>query len=105
MEGCCPLCDTKYHNCNDGRKMSRHHIYIKHWYKDSKLLVNICESCHRQFNRIYNHDLGVIRWSRLKCLLNWISFCAIKNKNAYDIWPELIDEVYYYTKNREELLN
>jgi hypothetical protein len=51
---------------------------------------------------MFKHGVNDKRWSKLKCLLNWISYCAKKGKNAYEIWPELVDEVYYYTKHKEE---
>ena len=87
----CPLCETPYGEKHIRHK-SNHHIFLKAYYPDSTLTVEVCRGCHDEFHKLfkYNEDK---RWSKLECVRFWIAFCYLKEKVATRIYPQLLKYV------------
>ena len=88
----CPICELEYEKGNYApRRRSKHHVFPKVWYKDSfNIKVYVCQKCHDEFNSMFMEPLDLKnRWSKKECVRNWILFCFIKQRNPYEIYPEL----------------
>ena len=89
----CPICNHEYaEEQNYLRRKTRHHIFCKVWYPDSTLTVDVCQSCHNDFNRTFVFKSNK-RWSKIECVKNWIAFCSSKGKVATRIYPQLLKYV------------
>lgn len=43
--------------CGSTTNLTRHHIFEKHFYPDSKEILILCKHCHQQFHAIQNQFL------------------------------------------------
>jgi len=83
----CPICNCGY---DSKHKRTLHHLFPKWWYRDG-LTVYVCSQCHqKEFHVQYRMKFGEI-WTPSECLQNWVKFCKSKGRNAYVIYPELIN--------------
>ena len=80
--GKCPICELPYHK---KRPRTRHHLFPKVWYKDG-VLVEVCRTCHDEFNVLYPM---ITKWTRATCVKNWVKFCRYKGRNAYEMYPHI----------------
>jgi len=85
----CPLCNMRY---SKRVKKTRHHIFPRAWYHNSTLLVDVCSKCHEEFNQLYRMDIKR-PWSRKQCLQNWIDFCRKKGKEAFNVYPQILEDI------------
>jgi len=97
--GKCPLCDNDYSSGNTKRRKSRHHIYPKYFYKNTHLVVNVCQECHSDFHHEFPSLLPYL-WTRAKCLKKWVKFCESKGKDAYEIYPQLLTIKKFSNENK-----
>lgn len=87
--GSCPLCGREYLSVD---KRTHHHVLPKLWYNGKGPLVEVCRACHSEFNHNNPMD-SENRWSKKDALWRWIRFCKAKGKEAFNIYPELLEEV------------
>lgn len=85
----CPVCDTDYGHEDGKHKRTRHHIFPRHFFKRSWLVVYVCRACHSEFHYMFR-NLDPRRWTKKKCVKKWVIFCKSKGKDAYEIYPELL---------------
>lgn len=86
--GKCPLCGEEY---DEVRIKTMHHVLPKFWYNKKGPTVEICSICHNEFNH-KNPMIKDCRWSKKDSLWRLIRFCDSKDKNLYDIYPNLFKE-------------
>lgn len=85
--GKCPICGQVYEvGSSKPRRKSKHHVFCRRWYKDSNLLVEVCQKCHDDFHRIYVMN-AQRRWSKKECFLYWIQFCVERHVLVYKVYP------------------
>lgn len=87
-KGECPLCEKQYHKRN---RKTNHHVYPKMYYHGIGPLVEVCQSCHSEFNRNYPMSYDSV-WSKAECLQNWFDFCKSKSKWMLKAYPQLKGE-------------
>ena len=83
----CPICNYKY----EGKRFrTKHHLFPRYWYH-SGVVVYACAICHTyEFHKMFPMNLNKV-WTRSECIQNWVKFCKIKGRNAYIIYPKLMD--------------
>ena len=53
---CCPICGFPYEEgSNMPRRKSRHHIFLKKWYRGSTTTVYVCQKCHDEFHQMFTY--------------------------------------------------
>jgi hypothetical protein len=83
----CPICDCAY---DSKHRRTRHHIFPKWWYSNG-LTVVACSKCHQKEFHVKYVMSWKNPWTPSECLNYWVKFCKLKGKNAYVIYPELMD--------------
>jgi hypothetical protein len=83
--GNCPLCGNIYGKNNH---KTFHHCFPVNVFPNSQLKVEVCQKCHGEFNKLYEHTEKLDRPTWLK---RWILFVISKKKKPYEIYPQLRD--------------
>lgn len=94
--GICPICDREYTLENN---ITKHHIFPKYWYGSKGTVTNLrwkvtviaCMECHvYDFHAMFKMRLKA-PWLVSDCVQNWVKFCKTKGKDAYVLYPKLLN--------------
>ena len=81
----CPICGCRYDKYPLPHHKTKHHIFMRRWYRGSSLTVYVCRKCHDEFHLIECDH----KPTKLECIALWKDFCRSKNKDPDEIYPLL----------------